>query len=90
MIALSLETAKTIAVVVVIAFLAFMVLSAWVIKNVTTKLITIGIMAALAIGVWTQRSSLQDCASKAKDQATASERSGVTCTFFGTDVEVGT
>jgi hypothetical protein len=72
MIALSLETAKTIAVVVVIAFLAFMV------------------MAALAIGVWTQRSSLQDCASKAKEQATAADRTGVTCTFFGTDVEVGT
>ncbi len=90
MTALSLETAKTIAIVVVLAFLAFAVISAWVIKNVTTKLIMVALMAALALGVWTQRTSLQDCATKAKEQAEALDTTAITCTFFGTEVEVGT
>lgn len=90
MTALSLESAKTIAIVIAIAFLAFAVISAWVIKNVTTKLIMVVLMAALAIGVWTQRTSLQDCATKAKDQAEELSTTAITCTFFGTEVEVGT
>jgi len=90
MTALSLETAKTIAIVIVIAFLAFAVVSAWVIKNITTKLIMVALMAAIALGVWTQRSSLQDCASQAKAKAEARDTSGITCTFFGSEVNVGT
>ena len=85
MIALSLESAKTIAIVVVIAFIALSVISALVIKSIVTKLIMVVLMACLALGVWTQRTSLQDCA----DKAEALGVRGLTCTFFGTDIEVG-
>ncbi|HAP75070.1 MAG TPA: hypothetical protein DCR14_03215 [Acidimicrobiaceae bacterium] len=88
MLALSLETAKTIAVVVLLAFLAIGVVSAWIIKNITMKLITVGIMAALALGVWTQRSNLQNCADEARANVSAGTTK-VSCTFFGTDVEIG-
>jgi hypothetical protein len=88
MTALSLETAKTIAIVVALVFIAFAVLSAWLIKTVVTKVIVILVMAGLALGVWTQRTTLQDCANKAKDKATSANAGALTCTFFGTDVEI--
>ena len=86
--ALSLESAKTIAIAVAIAFVAFAVISAWVIKNLVTKLIMVLLMAGLALGVWTQRTSLQDCATRAKAKAEALDTIPIKCTFFGTDVEV--
>ena len=89
MIALSLESAKTIAIVVGIAFVAFAVLSAWVIKNITTKLIMVLVLGGLALGVWSQRTSLQDCADSARAKAEALDPSELTCTFFGTKVNVG-
>lgn len=88
MIALSLDSAKNIAIVVAVVFVAFAVVSAWVIKNVVTKLIMILLLAGLALGVWTQRSSLQDCADQAKAKAEALDTSGVSCHFFGTEVKV--
>jgi len=88
MIALSLDSAKNIAIVVAIAFVAFAVVSAWVIKNLVTKLIMVLLLAGLALGVWTQRSSLQDCAAQAKAKAEAHDTTSVTCHFFGTDVDV--
>jgi high-affinity Fe2+/Pb2+ permease len=89
MTALSLESAKTIAIVVAIAFVAFAVISAWMIKNIVTKLIVVLLLAGLALGVWTQRSSLQRCATSARAKAEALDVTGLTCTFFGTTVEVG-
>ncbi len=84
--ALSLESAKTLAIVIVIAFIVFAVISAWVIKNVTMKIISILLMVGLALGVWTQRSNLQDCADKAKAGV---GNGSVTCNFFGSEVSVG-
>jgi high-affinity Fe2+/Pb2+ permease len=84
MFAVSLETAKTAAIVIIIAFVVMGILSAWLIKTVVTKLILIVVLAGLAIGVYSQRASLQDCADKAKSNL----GNEVTCTFFGTDVKV--
>ncbi len=84
MFAVSLETAKTAAIVIIIAFVVMGILSAWLIKTVVTKLIVVVVMVGLAIGVYSQRASLQDCADKAKDHLGKE----VTCTFFGTDVKV--
>jgi hypothetical protein len=90
MTALSLESAKTLAIVIVVAFVAFAVISAWVIKNVTMKIISILLLVGLGLGVWTQRSNLQDCADKAKAKVAAGiDKGSVTCTFFGSEVSVG-
>lgn len=89
MTALSLETAKTIAIVVALVFVASAVLSAWFIKNMVVKLVMVLLLAGLALGVWTQRTSLQDCAAKAREKAAAFDTTGLTCTFFGTEIEVG-
>ncbi len=86
--AMSLESAKTIAIVIVVAFVVFAVISAWVIKNVTMKIISIVLMVGLGLGVWTQRSNLQDCADRAKDKVAAGVDE-VKCEFFGSEVSVG-
>ncbi len=84
MFAVSLETAKTIAVVIIVAFVLMGILSAWLIKTVVTKLIVAVVAVGLAIAVYSQRASLQDCADKAK----ANLGKEVSCTFFGTEVKV--
>jgi len=84
MFAVSLETAKTVAVVIIAAFVLMGILSAWLIKTVVTKLIVAVVAVGLAIAVYSQRASLQDCADKAKSNLGKE----VSCTFFGTEVKV--
>ena len=88
MTSMTVDGAKNIAIGVALVLLVFMVLMAWLVKNVTTKLISILILAGLAFGVWTQRSSLEDCASKVKARAAVGDTSDLTCTFLGSDIKV--
>jgi hypothetical protein len=88
MTALTVETAKNIAIAVAVGLVALMVAMAWVIKNVTAKIISVVVIGGLAFGVWTQRTSLQDCADKVKARIEVGDRSDVTCTFLGSDVSV--
>lgn len=84
MTAVSLDTAKNVGIIVIVAFIAIGIISAWMIKTVMTKIIVAVVMAGLAIAVYSQRASLQDCADKAK----ANLGREVSCTFFGSDVKV--
>jgi len=88
-VALSVESAKSIAIVAAIALLAFAVISAWVIKNVTMKIISIVLLLGLGLGVWTQRTNLQDCADRAKAKVDAGiDKGSITCEFFGSEISV--
>lgn len=90
MAALSVDSAKNIAIVVAIAFVVLSVLSAILVKAIVTKVILVVVLGGLALGAWTQRQSLTDCADKAAaevENGTAGAGS-VTCTFFGTEVEL--
>ena len=84
MVALSLESAKDLAIGAVAVFLMLSVISAWVIKHTLTKLIAMVLTAGLALGVWTQRSNLQSCA----ERAVSASSNSVSCTFFGTAIDV--
>jgi hypothetical protein len=88
MFAIDLQQARNIAIgiVVVLAVLAF--LSAWLIKSVVSKVITVGLMALLAFAVWTQRASLDDCADRLRAKADVGDFSETTCSFFGADVTI--
>ncbi len=88
MTAMTVDSAKNIGIAVAVALLALMVVTAWLIKNVTTKLITVVIIGGLAFGVWTQRSSLQDCANKVKDRGVLGDKTEITCSFLGSDIKV--
>jgi len=86
MTALSIGSAKNIAIAVAVGFVVLSFLSAWLIKNVVMKLIMIVVLVGLALGAWTQRTSLQSCADKAQVAVAAGSIDGVKCTFFGTQV----
>ncbi len=84
MLALTVEAAKNLAVVIVAVVVLFTVASAWLVRNVTAKVVTVLLLGGLALGVWTQRSALQGCADKVNANPTAGE----TCKFFGAEVRV--
>lgn len=88
MTALTVETAKNIGIAIAVGLVALMLVMAFVIKNVTTKLITVFIIGGLAFGVWTQRSSLQECADKVRARGVQPDLSDVECSFLGSDVKV--
>ncbi|MGZ4679788.1 MAG: hypothetical protein ACXV98_07125 [Ilumatobacteraceae bacterium] len=85
---MTVESAKNIGIGVALGLVLLMVLMAWLVKNVATKLISVLLLAGLAFGVWTQRSSLQDCATKVKARAALGDTADVTCTFLGSDIKV--
>jgi high-affinity Fe2+/Pb2+ permease len=88
MLALTVDAAKNVAVAVTIGFVILALVAASAIKNVTYKIISVLLMAGLALGVWTQRSNLQDCAHSVKDKSAQGDFSSTTCEFFGSDVRV--
>jgi protein-S-isoprenylcysteine O-methyltransferase Ste14 len=84
---MSLGQAKTIAVVFVVILVASAVASAWIMKTIAQKAALVVIMILLAVLVWTQRTSLDECADKVRE---AGVRGDTTCSFFGRDVRVST
>lgn len=88
MLALSLGQAKTIAVVIVVALVAFALISAWVMKEVMQKVALVVILGLVALLVWTQRASLQECSEKVRAAGTAISDVDPTCSFLGRDVEI--
>jgi hypothetical protein len=89
MTALSIDSAKNVAIVVVVIFLAFTVLSAWVVKNIVGKIISVVILAGLSATAWSQHSNLQTCADKAKAAVVAQGAdASVKCKLFGWTVTV--
>jgi hypothetical protein len=92
MIALTLDDAKTIALVVATAFAVGAVVSFWIMKSVVQKLVVAALLALLAFAVWSQRVSLQECADKVRDNFELAG-AGVTvtdteCSFFGFTVTI--
>lgn len=82
---MTLETAKTVALVVAATFVILSVVSAILLKTIAQKLAVASILVLVALVVWTQRSSLQTCADLVREtRASVSTQ----CTFFGQDVDV--
>lgn len=84
---MTISSAKNLALVLVVGFVILSIISFWVIKNITTKLIMGLVLAGVALGVWYQRDSLRDCARNVQEQVKMGAQGKLTCTFFGTDVE---
>lgn len=92
MLALTLDTAKNIAIVVTTVFVVGAVVAAWVMKTIIQKLATAFVLALLAFAAYSQRTSLQDCADKVTGNFA---RVGVDvtvtdtdCSFFGMTVTI--
>lgn len=89
---LTLDDAKTIAVVGAALFAVAAVVSFWIMKTVATKLVTAVLLALLAFGVWSQRVSLQECADKVQESyvraGTEVTISDTDCSFFGFTITI--
>lgn len=90
MLALTLGQAKTIAVLVVIVLIALAAAAAWMMKEVMQKVAAVVILGLLALLVWTQRASLQECSEKVRAAGIDFNDPDVdtTCSFLGRDVEI--
>jgi membrane protein implicated in regulation of membrane protease activity len=91
MLALTLEAAKNGAIVAVVVFAALAIASAWLMKTIAQKVALAVVLGLLAILVWTQRASLDDCAKRVRADRAASvtgEGRDTTCTFLGQDITI--
>ncbi len=87
MLALSLGQAKTVAVIIVIVLIALAIGSAWLMKTIAQKAAMAVIMMLLALLVWSQRASLDECADKVRAGGVSVDE---TCSFFGRDIKIST
>jgi hypothetical protein len=90
--ALTLETAKQLAIAIVVIFVVGAFLAASMMKTIVQKLATVFVLGLLAFAAFTQRTSLQDCADKVQGNF---ERNGTNvtvtdtdCSFFGVTITV--
>lgn len=92
MLALTLDQAKNIAIALATVLLIGAVVSFWVMRTIVQKLVAAAVLGLLAFAVWTQRTSLQDCADKVQGNF---ERVGTNvtvtdtdCSFFGVTITI--
>jgi hypothetical protein len=92
MLALSLQTARNGAIIAVVVLGAMSIASAWLMKSIAQKVALVLVLGLLAVLVWTQRASLDDCAKRVKADraagATADAGTDTTCTFLGRDITI--
>lgn len=92
MLALTLESAKQLAIAVVVIFGFGALLAAWIMKTIVQKVVTVFVLALLAFAVFTQRTSLQDCADKVQGNfdrvGTNVTVTDTDCSFFGMTITV--
>ena len=88
MFAVEISTIRDVALGIVVGAIVLAVVFAIVIKWIVGKLLTVGLLVALAAVVWWQRDSVLDCADGVRETLAADATNATTCTFFGRDVTV--
>ena len=88
MLAIDYEGAKRVAIGLIGLCIVLSFVTAVIIRNVTTKIVSTLLMVGVALGVLTQRTTLQDCAELARANARVGSTTALTCTFFGADVTI--
>jgi len=90
--ALTLDEAKTVAIIAAVVLLIGAVLSFWVMKSIVSKVVVAALLGLLAFAVWTQRTSLQDCADKVQGNfervGTEVTVADTDCSFFGATITI--
>ena len=92
MLALSLDEAKNIAIALAAVFIVGSVAAAWIMKTIIQKVAVAAVLVIFAFAVWTQRTSLQDCADAVKESyelvGADSPVPDTDCSFFGTTITI--
>jgi hypothetical protein len=85
---LELETVRNVALIAIAAAVVLALAGAWILKAIVGKVVSIVVLGVLAVAVWSQRESVQDCADRVGATLEAGAVDDTTCTFFGRDVTV--
>jgi small basic protein len=91
MFALTTDSIKSLGLGAVVVVVVLGVLAALLVQKVIAKVISLVVMAALALLLFNQRAAITDCANKVKAEGTGvvtGRVSDPTCTFFGFKVKV--
>ncbi|HEY5874860.1 MAG TPA: hypothetical protein VIT64_06145 [Ilumatobacteraceae bacterium] len=88
LLALTLDAAKNIAIVVILALIVIAFLVAKFVSSVAVKAITILVLGGVVLGVWTQRQSLIDCGNEVQEKYRSGDFSATQCSFFGAEVDI--
>lgn len=90
--AITLSEAKNIAIGLIAVFVIASVAAVWIMKTIIQKLAAAAVLAIFAFAVFTQRTSLQDCADKVQDAYTFegidTRVIDTECSFFGTTITI--
>lgn len=81
--ALTVDSAKNLAMVITIALVLAAFVALWTITQVTRKLVTALLIGVLALGVWTQRADLVDCGRNLEKRIELGADRAGSCKFFG-------
>jgi hypothetical protein len=85
---LELDTVRNVALLAIAAAVAIVLIGAWLVKAIVGKLVVVGLVGGLAVAVWSQRESVQDCADRVGTTLQAGAVDDATCTFFGRPVTI--
>ena len=85
---MTLETAKNIAIVVILGLIVIAFLVAKFVNSVAVKALTILVLGGMVLGVWTQRQSLIDCGEEVQAKIRSGDLSATQCSFFGAEVDI--
>jgi len=92
MLGLTLEAARNFALIAVLVLVVLAIASAWLMKSIAQKIALVVVLGLLALLVWSQRASLDDCAKRVKADrdagAVADVGTDTTCTFLGQDITI--
>lgn len=85
--ALNLSQAKNGSIVAIIVCVAVILLIVRFISSIVVRLVLSVVFAALGVGIYSERTSLLDCAERVSESVSVdAPAKDVTCTFFGRDV----
>ncbi len=87
MFGLTLDAARNAAVAVGGGLAVLAVASAWIMKSIVQKVIVFTLFSLLAVLVWTQRSSLDECADRVR---AAGLEANATCSILGREIKIST
>ncbi|MGH9133941.1 MAG: hypothetical protein ACRDZZ_08405 [Ilumatobacteraceae bacterium] len=88
MLALSLDTARNAAIIAVVVLIALAIASAWLMKSIAQKAALVIVLGLLAVLIWSQRTSLDDCADRVEASLASGVRTDTTCTFLGQSITI--
>jgi hypothetical protein len=62
--------------------------SGWLMKSLAQKAALVIVLGLIAVLVWSQRASLDDCADRVKASRAAGASADPTCSFLGQDITI--